>query len=81
MLQLIGFTRVPIAAGQKRAVRLTVPADRLAYWNVNHHRFEVEAEKIEIDVGASSADLRLKKTVQVGAQVRPERPRFNSHGR
>jgi beta-glucosidase len=81
MLQLIGFTRVPIAAGQKRAVRLTVPADRLAYWNVKDHRFEVEADKIEIGVGASSADLRLKKTVQVGAQVRSERRRFNSHGR
>jgi beta-glucosidase len=70
LLQLIGFTRVAIAAGQKRAVSVTVPPERLAYWNVNHHRFEVEAEKIEIGVGGSSSDLRLKKTVQVG-KARP----------
>jgi len=37
----------------------------LAYWNVRDHRFEVEADKIEIAVGGSSSDLRLKKTVQV----------------
>jgi hypothetical protein len=49
-------------------VTLDLPAARLAYWNVGHHRFEVEAEKIEIAVGASSADLRLKKTVQVTAR-------------
>jgi beta-glucosidase len=68
LLQLVGFTRVPIAAGQKRAVMLTLPAARLGYWNVNHHQFEVEAEQIEIAVGASSSDLRLKKTVQVTAR-------------
>lgn len=66
--ELAGFTRVAIGAGQKRTVRLMLPAARLAYWNVSHHRFEVEAEKIEIAVGASSSDLRLKKTVQVTAR-------------
>src|SRR5215831_4095961 len=68
-LQLVGFIRVPIAAGQKRAVTLTLPADRLAYWNVSHHQFEVEADKIEIAVGASSSDLRLKKIVQIAGPV------------
>jgi beta-glucosidase len=67
-LQLVAFTRVPVSSGQKRTVTLDLPAARLAYWNVGHHRFEVEAEKIEIAVGASSADLRLKKTVQVTAR-------------
>ncbi len=67
-LQLVAFTRVPVGSGQKRTVTLDLPAARLAYWNVGHHRFEVEAEKIEIAVGASSADLRLKKTVQVTAR-------------
>jgi beta-glucosidase len=67
-LELTGFTRVAVAAGQKRAVSFKVPAARLAYWVVSHHRFEVEADKIEIAVGASSSDLRLKKTVQVTAR-------------
>jgi beta-glucosidase len=66
--ELAGFTRVTIPAGQKRAVQLRLPAARLAYWNVGHHRFEVEADKVEIAVGTSSSDLRLKKTVQVTAR-------------
>jgi beta-glucosidase len=65
LLELTAFSRVTVAAGQKRTVTLTLPAARLAYWNVKHHQFEVEADKIEIAVGASSSDLRLKKIVQV----------------
>jgi beta-glucosidase len=67
-IELKGFTRVPLQAGEKRVVQMTVPAARLAYWNVGKHRFEVEPDKIEIAVGGSSADLRLRKTVQVTAR-------------
>ena len=64
-IELKGFARVPLEVGEKRVVQMTLPAERLAYWDVGKHRFEVEADKIEIAVGASSADLRLKKTVQL----------------
>jgi len=64
-IELKGFTRIPLQAGEKRVVQMTLPAERLAYWNVRNHRFEVEPDKIEIAVGGSSADLRLRKTVQV----------------
>ena len=64
-IELKGFTRVPLQAGEKRTVQMTLPAERLAYWNVGKQRFEVEADKLEIAVGASSADLRLKKIVQL----------------
>jgi beta-glucosidase len=64
-LELKGFTRIPLGPGEKRAVQMSLPAERLAYWNVGKHRFEVEADKIEITLGASSADLRLRKTVQL----------------
>jgi beta-glucosidase len=64
-IELKGFTRIPLHAGEKRVVQMTLPAERLAYWNVRNHRFEVEPDKIEIAVGGSSADLRLRKTVQV----------------
>ena len=64
-IELKGFTRVPLEAGEKRVVQMTLPAARLAYWNVGKQRFEVEADKVEIAVGASSADLRLKKAVQL----------------
>ena len=64
-IQLKGFTRISLAPEEKTTVKLALPAERLAYWNVRNHRFEVEADKIEIAVGGSSSDLRLKKTVQV----------------
>jgi beta-glucosidase len=64
-IELKGFTRIPLQAGEKRVVQMTLPAERLAYWNVRNHRFEVEPDKVEIAVGGSSADLRLRKTVQV----------------
>ena len=64
-LELKGFTRIPLGPGEKRAVQMSLPAERLAYWNVGKHRFEIEADKIEIAVGASSANLRLRKTVQL----------------
>jgi len=67
-IELKGFTRIPLQAGEKRLVQMTLPAERLAYWNVRKHRFEVEPDKIEIAVGGSSADLRLRKTVQVTAR-------------
>jgi beta-glucosidase len=64
-IELKGFTRISLTPEEKITVKLTLPTDRLAYWNVRDHRFEVEADKIEIAVGGSSSDLRLKKTVQV----------------
>ena len=67
-IELKGFTRIPLQAGEERVVQMTLPAERLAYWNVGKHRFEVEPDKIEIAVGGSSADLRLRKTVQVTAR-------------
>jgi beta-glucosidase len=67
-IELKGFTRIPLQAGEKRVVQMTLPAERLAYWNVRNHRFEVEPDKVEIAVGGSSADLRLRKTVQVTAR-------------
>jgi beta-glucosidase len=67
-IELKGFTRIPLQAGEKRLVQMTLPAARLAYWNAGKHRFEVEPDKIEIAVGGSSSDLRLRKTVQVTAR-------------
>jgi beta-glucosidase len=43
-----------------------VPAQSLAYWDTATHGWVVESEPIELQVGASSADIRARKTVQVG---------------
>jgi beta-glucosidase len=65
LLELKGFTRIALAPGEKRSVTFTLPAERLGYWNVRAHRFEIENDRVEIAIGGSSADLRLKKIIQV----------------
>jgi len=63
--QLKGFTRVAIKAGETKKVTLNLKASDLAYWDEKKHAFVVKPGKIEIMVGASSADIRLKKSINV----------------
>ncbi len=65
LLELKGFTRIALAPSQMRSVTFTLPAEKLGYWNVGAHRFEIENDTVEIALGGSSADLRLKKMIQV----------------
>ncbi|HEV8204430.1 MAG TPA: glycoside hydrolase family 3 C-terminal domain-containing protein [Pyrinomonadaceae bacterium] len=63
--ELKGFTRIHLAPQEEKTVKLSVPASRLAYWNAETDRWVVEKDQIEITVGGSSTDARLKKTIQV----------------
>jgi len=63
--ELKGFERVAIPSGQTKTVAIPVKASDLAYWDTAAQRWVVEAEPVEFEVGASSADLRVSKTVQV----------------
>jgi len=63
--ELKGFQRVHLARGQTQTVTVPLKAESLAYWDEAGNKFVVEAEPIEIQAGASSADIRLKKTVSV----------------
>lgn len=58
--ELKGFERIPIAAGQKTTVRFEIPAQSVAYWNTEHHAWELEPDKIKVLVGSSSANLPLQ---------------------
>jgi beta-glucosidase len=63
--ELRAFKRVPIKAGETKTVTLTLPASRLAYWNTSAKNWVVEADKVQIMVGSSSADTRLDRTIAV----------------
>ncbi|MGH7669295.1 MAG: glycoside hydrolase family 3 C-terminal domain-containing protein [Gemmatimonadaceae bacterium] len=63
---LRGFQRVTLRSGETRTVAMRVAAASLAYWNPNLHQWVVEREPIVLEVGGSSADIRLEKTIQVG---------------
>jgi len=46
-------------------VKLSLPASRLAYWDTYTDRWVVEKDRIDLAVGGSSIDVRLRKTILV----------------
>jgi len=63
--ELKGFTRVYLGPQEEKTVKLSLPSSRLAYWNAETDRWVVEKDQIEITVGGSSTDARLKKRIQL----------------
>lgn len=62
--QLAGFKRVHLEPGER--VRLTFHLDsRLLAFHGRDMRFALEPGKVELMVGSSSADIRLRGTVQI----------------
>jgi beta-glucosidase len=65
MRQLRGFQRLTLKPNETRTVEMKLKAADLSYWDAEKHAFVVEPGKIEVQVGASSADIRLKRTLSV----------------
>ena len=63
--ELKSFLRVHLRAGETRAVTLHVAANDLAYWDVPAQRWTLENDRVELRVGASSADIRLRQSIAV----------------
>ena len=63
--ELKNFARIHLAPGEEKKMVLSLPAARLTYWDAQAARWIYEKDKIEISVGGSSADARLKTTVRV----------------
>ena len=63
--ELRGFKRVALQPGETKTVEIPLRASSLADWDAGKHSFVVEAGKLELRVGGSSADIRLKKTVNI----------------
>ncbi|KRD36032.1 beta-glucosidase [Oerskovia sp. Root918] len=67
--RLVGYVRVPLAAGTSARVSATVPADVLSFTGRDGRRI-VEPGAIELRFGASSADVRLVAPVSLVGDVR-----------
>jgi beta-glucosidase len=63
--ELKGFKRVALRPGEMRTVTIELKADQLAYWNVSRHKFVVESDAVQLMIGSSSADIKLRKTIKV----------------
>ena len=63
--ELRGFQRVALQPGEQKTVEIPLTAKSLAYWDEGKHVWTVESGPIEVRVGGSSANERLKTTITV----------------
>jgi beta-glucosidase len=56
--QLAGFERITLKPGESRRVSFTLPAERLAFYDVKTHDFAVYPGSFEVMVGGASDDIR-----------------------
>ncbi|GGA78256.1 glycosyl hydrolase [Edaphobacter acidisoli] len=63
--ELKGFERVALVAGETKAVRLHLPAKSLAYWDVKRNGWNVESDRVDIRLGASSDDIRAERQIAI----------------
>jgi beta-glucosidase len=65
---LRGIERLTLKPGEMRRASFTlVPGKDLTHYDVEHKRYAVNGGSYELQVGASSTDIRLKSTVVVNA--------------
>ena len=64
-IELKGFQRVAIPAGETKIVTIPLSAGQLAYWDCERHGFVVEPGPVRILVGRSSADIVKETTITI----------------
>ena len=79
--ELRDFVKVWLEPGQTRTVVFKLGRRGFAYWDKDVHDWMVEAGDYRIDVGASSADLRLSCELKVlsGAAAIPPNPALQAY--
>jgi beta-glucosidase len=63
--ELRGLQRIHLKPGETRKVTLTVPGEKLAFYDENIHAFRVNPGPFQILVGAASDDIRAKAGFEV----------------
>ena len=64
VLELRGFKRIELGAGQKKRVTFSLTPDQLAFWSARG-QWLIEAGRIDFWIGASSADLRAAGSFEI----------------
>ena len=63
--QLVAFKRIFVKQGQTLSVRFEIPVRELEYRDIKARKYRIENGEYELQIGASSADIRLTKRVHV----------------
>ncbi len=64
-IELKGFAKVFLRAGESQTVTIPLDDKAFRYWNVKTGQWEVEGADYRVMVGASSEDIRLQGTIAV----------------
>ncbi|MEM6794611.1 MAG: glycoside hydrolase family 3 N-terminal domain-containing protein [Acidobacteriota bacterium] len=70
-LELIGFAKQVVPAGESRRFVISIDPDRLAYFHDGHNRWVIEPGRYEVFFGASSQDIRASRKILVEASTLP----------
>jgi len=63
--ELKGYECVTLAPGETKRVEILLPRDAFAYYDIVRHDFTVEPGAFRLEVGSSSRDLKLEKTLNI----------------
>ena len=69
LLQLVGFNRVAVPAGETVTCKFRIDLSQFAYFD-EAMDFAVEPGEVEVLIGASSEDIRLQQTVRLTGERR-----------
>jgi len=62
---LCGLARVSIPKGEAKTVEIDVPIERMRHWDEKSNAYVIEPGSRQLQVGASSADIRLRTDIAV----------------
>ncbi len=62
---LKAFERVYVKKGETKKVQLKIRAKDLEYWDSDSQKFVLEPVTVELQIGAASNNIRLKKTIDI----------------
>ncbi|MEU4197119.1 fibronectin type III-like domain-contianing protein [Kribbella sp. NPDC026611] len=75
---LVAFRRLPLEPGESARLAVEIPTSRFALWDA-HDGWVVEPGEIQLSVGASSADIRLRADMTLnGSDHRSGRDRAST---
>jgi beta-glucosidase len=66
--ELKGYARIALEPSETKTVAISLAADQIRYWDPDDDRWVLEAVPVVVEVGGSSADIRLEKTIEVSGQ-------------
>jgi beta-glucosidase len=63
--ELKAFSRETLNPGESKTLTLEIPVKNLQYWNETKHAWDDDLCNIELQVGASAGDIKLRKEVRL----------------